>query len=117
LPAWGKVGGEGTGLPPDDPALTKDTQTEYLHEQGRLAGGLEDTIRPGVSGVLAASRRPGDPAPSQYDPSYQAPPKDPEQTKQFEQERREREQREGADREAALGHPPQDAPPQTKRTR
>jgi hypothetical protein len=77
-PAWGKVGGEGTALPPDDPAQFKDTQTEYLLDQAEKAGGMEDRIRPGSIARAASPRRGGPPA---YDPSYQAPPAQPGQNR------------------------------------
>jgi hypothetical protein len=49
-PAWGKVGGEGTALPPDDPAVTgPDKQTEYMKEAHRTAHGLAAERDPGTT--------------------------------------------------------------------
>ena len=81
-PAWGKVGGEGTGLRPDDAALRKDTQTEHLLEMAKKAAELEDRVPIGmtVRGPVYPTDHPmakqpiapqGQPT---YDPSYQAPP-------------------------------------------
>jgi hypothetical protein len=65
-PAWGKVGGDGTALPPDDPALAgPDKQTEFMKDAHKKAHGLaaDADIGTTVHGPAGSGPAPG-PAPN-----------------------------------------------------